>query len=278
MITSQSPSTPSGCSHYYVIGCTGRGKRWRCAATNVRLKADPARLQQIFWNLIKNAIKFTPEGGRITVSTSNDNAGNLCFEVEDTGVGIDGEALPKIFKAFEQGERAHLGGLGLGLAITKALVETHHGTISAESEGIDKGARFRVLLPTSAQQVNGSAETKTTPAAERQSLRILLVEDHEDTNRSLTALLRRRGYDVSPANSVRSALDLATNGHFDVLVSDIGLPDGTGIDLMQALDSHRPSFGIALTGFGMEEDVRKTRDVGFDHHLVKPVDLNRLML
>ena len=246
------------------------------AASNVRLEADPARLQQIFWNLIKNAIKFTPEGGRITVRTSNDDAGNLRFEVQDTGLGIDGEALPKIFKAFEQGERAHLGGLGLGLAITKALVETHRGTISAESEGIDKGARFRVLLPTSAQQVNGSAETKTAPSAKRQSLRILLVEDHEDTNRSLTALLRRRGYHVSPANSVRSALDLATSGHFDVLVSDIGLPDGTGIDLMQALDSHRPSFGIALTGFGMEEDVQKTHEVGFNHHLVKPVDLNRL--
>lgn len=248
----------------------------RLNAETVRLNADPARLQQIFWNLVKNAIKFTPDGGKISVTSWNDDAGNLWFEVEDTGLGIDAEALPKIFNAFEQGERAHLGGLGLGLAITKALVETHQGTITAESEGTHEGARFRVMLPTPVQDPGDSAEAKTAPAAERHSLRILLVEDHEDTNRSLTALLRRRGYEVSPANSVRSALDLATNAHFDVLVSDIGLPDGSGIELMQALDSHRPSFGIALTGFGMEEDVLKTRNVGFNHHLVKPVDLNKL--
>ena len=246
------------------------------AAENVRLQADPARLQQIFWNLIKNAIKFTPDGGKLTIVTCNDAAGNLCVHVEDTGVGIDAESLPKIFKAFEQGERAHLGGLGLGLAITKALVETHQGTITAESEGVGKGARFSVVLPTSVQQLEGVVATNSTPAHERQSLRILLVEDHEDTNRSLTKLLRRRGYEVAPANSVRSALDLAAAGRYDVLVSDLGLPDGSGIDLMQALDSDRPSLGIALTGFGMEEDIQKTRSVGFAHHLVKPVDLNRL--
>lgn len=245
-------------------------------AANVRLNADPARLQQIFWNLLKNAIKFTPEGGKITVTTRNDEVGNLRVAVEDTGLGIDAEALPKIFKAFEQGDRAQLGGLGLGLAITKALVETHQGTITAESEGTDRGARFEVMLPTSAQEVNG--ETRAAPAApsERHALRILLVEDHEDTNRSLTKLLRRRGYDVAPANSVRSALDLAAGARFDVLVSDIGLPDGSGIELMRALNDDRPSLGIALTGFGMEEDVQKTHDVGFHHHLVKPVDLNKL--
>jgi CheY-like chemotaxis protein len=246
------------------------------AAINVRLEADPARLQQIFWNLIKNAIKFTPEGGTVTISTANDEAGNLSVEVQDTGMGIDAESLPKIFKAFEQGERAHLGGLGLGLAITKALVETHRGTIVAMSDGPGHGARFSVLLPTSVQQIDGQVKKSTAPAAERQSLRILLVEDHEDTNRSLTRLLRRRGYDVEAANSVRSALDLAAAGRFDVLVSDIGLPDGSGIDLMVALNSDRPSLGIALTGFGMEEDVQKTQRVGFAHHLVKPVDLNKL--
>ncbi|MBA3274067.1 MAG: response regulator [Chthoniobacterales bacterium] len=243
---------------------------------NVRLDADPARLQQIFWNLIKNAIKFTPDGGKVTVSTSNDDAGNLVVQVQDTGLGIDAEALPKIFKAFEQGERAHFGGLGLGLAITKALVETHDGHISAESDGSHKGALFTVVLPTSVQELDGATQTTATPATDRLSLRILLVEDHEDTSRSLTALLRRRGYEVSTANSVRSALDLAATGGFDVLVSDIGLPDGTGIDLMRALDSDRPPLAIALTGFGMEDDLRKTQDVGFNHHLVKPVDVNRL--
>ena len=246
------------------------------SAENVQLDADPARLQQIFWNLIKNAIKFTPPGGSITIATSNDGAGQLCVSVEDTGVGIDSESLPKIFKAFEQGERARLGGLGLGLAITKSLVETHSGSITAHSDGADRGARFTVLLPTSHEKAGEHAARKPEPAGERQSLRILLVEDHEDTNRSLTKLLRRRGYEVEAAFSVRSALDLAAGARFDVLVSDIGLPDGSGIDLMQALDSDRPSLGIALTGFGMDEDVRRTLDVGFQHHLVKPVDLNKL--
>ena len=132
------------------------------------------------------------------------------------------------------------------------------------------------MLPTSSANLNGAEKVVPPAQSERHSLRILLVEDHEDTNRSLTSLLRRRGYDVAPANSMRSALDLAAGARFDVLVSDIGLPDGSGIDLMRALDSDRPSLGIALTGFGMEEDVQKTHDVGFHHHLVKPVDLNKL--
>jgi DNA-binding response OmpR family regulator len=102
------------------------------------------------------------------------------------------------------------------------------------------------------------------------------VEDHEDTNRSLTMLLRQRGYKVDPAYNLRSALDLAANSEFDVLISDIGLPDGSGIDLMSTLHAQRPLFGIALTGFGMEEDIRRSYDVGFAHHLVKPVDLNKL--
>jgi CheY-like chemotaxis protein len=107
-------------------------------------------------------------------------------------------------------------------------------------------------------------------------MRVLLVDDHEDTNRSLTQLLRRRGYHVQPANSVQSALEAAAQERFDVLVSDIGLPDGNGIELMQRLKSDHPIFGIALTGFGMEDDLRRSHDGGFNHHLVKPVDLNRL--
>jgi len=146
----------------------------------------------------------------------------------------------------------------------------------AESAGKDQGARFTILLPTTQQKVGGHASAAPVRARDRQSLRILLVEDHEDTNRSLTKLLRRRGYEVEAAMSVRAALDLAASGHFDVLVSDIGLPDGSGIELMQALESGRPSLGIALTGFGMEEDVQRTQEVGFQHHLVKPVDLNKL--
>jgi CheY-like chemotaxis protein len=114
-----------------------------------------------------------------------------------------------------------------------------------------------------------------TPS-QRRSLRILLVEDHEDTNRSLTQLLQRRGYEVLPAETMAKAMELAAAKEFDVLVSDIGLPDGSGIELMQQLSSERPVFGIALTGFGMEEDIRRSHEGGFEYHLIKPVDLNRL--
>jgi HAMP domain-containing protein/signal transduction histidine kinase/ActR/RegA family two-component response regulator len=247
-------------------------------ARKVHLRADPARLQQIFWNLINNAVKFTSRDGQISISTSNASKGELRVEIADTGLGIEPDSLPKIFDAFEQGGRTQLGGLGLGLAISKALVEAHKGTITAQSAGRNKGSTFTLVFPTSEK-----AAAQITPAispklAEHQAMRILLVEDHEDSNRSLTNLLRRRGYQVQSALNFQSALDLSTKGEFDVLISDLALPDGSGIDLMQTLRSTRPVLGIALTGFGMEDDVRKSREAGFQHHLVKPIDLNKLDL
>jgi CheY-like chemotaxis protein len=249
--------------------------RTEFAAEKVSLAADPARLQQIFWNLIKNAVKFTPEGGRLEIRTENSN-GQLRVEVADSGMGIDAETLPKIFNAFEQGDRSQLGGLGLGLAISKALVETHQGELTAASAGPGQGATFTAIFPIAESSIGDSRAAIPAAPAERKAMRVLLVEDHEDTNRSLTQLLRRRGYHVQAAHSVQSALEAAAREPFDVLVSDIGLPDGSGIDLMQKLKGERPIFGIALTGFGMEDDLRKSHEVGFHHHLVKPVDLNRL--
>jgi signal transduction histidine kinase len=245
-------------------------------ARKVHMRADPARLQQIFWNLINNAVKFTPRNGQIIITTSNDSKGQLHVEIADTGLGIESEALPKIFDAFEQGGRTQLGGLGLGLAISKTLVEAHKGTITAQSAGRNKGSTFTLVFPTCEK-----AEAQIAPAAlpklsERQPLRILLVEDHEDTNRSLTNLLRRRGYHVQSALNFQSAVNLSAQEQFDVLVSDLALPDGNGIDLMQKLSSKQPLLGIALTGFGMEDDIRKSYDAGFKHHLVKPIDLNKL--
>jgi signal transduction histidine kinase/HAMP domain-containing protein len=244
-------------------------------AKRVHMRADPARLQQIFWNLINNAVKFTPPNGQITITTANDPGGKLCVEIADTGMGIEPEALPKIFDAFEQGGRTQSGGLGLGLAISKTLVEAHKGTITAESAGRNKGSRFELVFPTSEKAEAQIAPMLSPIFAERQPMRILLVEDHEDTNRSLTSLLRRRGYHVQSALTFQSALELSAKGKFDVLISDLGLPDGSGIDLIQKLPS-RPPLGIALTGFGMEQDIRKSREVGFQHHLVKPIDLNKL--
>ncbi len=245
------------------------------SAKKVHMRADPARLQQIFWNLINNAVKFTPPNGQITITTTNDSGGRLRVEIADTGMGIEPEALPKIFDAFEQGGRTQLGGLGLGLAISKTLVEAHKGTITAQSDGRNKGSRFALVFPT-CEKVEAQIAPALSPRfAERQPMRILLVEDHEDTNRSLTSLLRRRGYHVRSALTFQSAVELSAKEKFDVLISDLGLPDGNGIDLIQKLAS-KPPLGIALTGFGMEQDIRKSREVGFHHHLVKPIDLNKL--
>ena len=245
-------------------------------ATQVHLRADPARLQQIFWNLIKNAVKFTPNQGKLVIRSRNDTTGQFQFEVEDSGCGIQGDALPNIFHAFEQGGRTQLGGLGLGLAISKALVEAHQGSITALSEGRDRGAKFTAIFPTCLPDPIEASVSPPESATKRKSFRLLLVEDHEDTNISLTRMLRRRGYEVHPAHDVRTALDLAAANDFDVLVSDIGLPDGTGTDLFRTLRAQRQIFGIALSGYGMEEDICRSRDVGFSHHLVKPVDLNKL--
>jgi HAMP domain-containing protein/signal transduction histidine kinase/ActR/RegA family two-component response regulator len=247
-------------------------------ARKVHLRADPARLQQIFWNLINNAVKFTPSNGQISISTSNSSEGELHVGIADTGLGIEPESLPKIFDAFEQGGRTQLGGLGLGLAISKALVEAHKGTITAQSAGRNKGSLFTLVFPTSEKAAAQIAPTVSPKLPEHQAMRILLVEDHEDSNRSLTNLLRRRGYHVRSALNFQSALDLGTKEEFDVLISDLALPDGSGIDLMRTLQSTRPVFGIALTGFGMEDDARKCREAGFRHHLVKPIDLNKLDL
>ncbi|PYK07178.1 MAG: hybrid sensor histidine kinase/response regulator [Verrucomicrobia bacterium] len=248
------------------------------AAHKVYLQADPARLQQIFWNLIKNAVKFTPEGGQICVSTSNDAGDQLHVKVVDTGFGIEPESLPKIFDAFEQAGWTQFGGLGLGLAISKTLVDAHKGTITAESAGRNKGATFTLIFPTCKRVDDQAAPAASPTTPQRQTMRILLVEDHEDTNRSLTRLLRRRGHHVQSASTVQSALDLGKKEEFDVLISDLGLPDGSGIDLMRTLNSERQLLGIALTGFGMEDDIRKSHDAGFKHHLVKPIDLNKLDL
>jgi signal transduction histidine kinase/ActR/RegA family two-component response regulator len=245
-------------------------------ARKVHLRADPARLQQIFWNLINNAVKFTPRNGQIIITTSNDSKGQLRVEIADTGLGIESEALPKIFDAFEQGGRTQLGGLGLGLAISKTLVQAHKGTITAQSAGRNKGATFTLVFPTCEKAPAQIAPAAVPKLSERQPLRILLVEDHEDTNRSLTNLLRRRGYQVQSALNFQSALNLGTKEEFDVLISDLALPDGTGIDLMQKLHPTQPPLAIALTGFGMEDDVRKSYEAGFQHHLVKPIDLNKL--
>jgi len=241
-------------------------------------RADSTRLQQVFWNLIKNAVKFTPPGGNITVATRNDEAGRIIISVADTGLGISGEALPHIFKAFEQGDvsgQHRYGGLGLGLAISKAIMEAHEGTILAESPGPGRGATFTIALD-SAGAPAPLSPSHATPGHPSRTLRLLVVEDHETTRNVLEHLLTNRGHHVTTAGSIEEALTAFAADHFDGIISDLGLPDGSGLDLMQQIQRQRPIPGIALSGYGMEADLRRTKEAGFFAHLVKPVHLDQL--
>ncbi len=239
---------------------------------------DPARLQQVFWNLIKNALKFTPSGGTITVSTKNVERGGIAVTCEDTGIGISAETMPHIFRAFEQGDVAgqhRYGGLGLGLAISRAIVGVHGGTISAQSEGTGLGSKFTVTLATvdaPAPAANASSPN-ATPA---RALRLLIVEDHEATRTVLTRLLTRSGHRITAVTTMREALAAFAAERFDAVVSDLGLPDGSGLDLMREIQRQRAVPAIALSGYGMEDDLRQTKEAGFCAHLVKPVNVDQL--
>jgi two-component system CheB/CheR fusion protein len=247
--------------------------------------ADATRLEQVFWNLIKNAVKFTPAGGRVRVVCRR-AGGAAVVEVTDTGAGIEPDALTRIFNAFEQegpSVTRRFGGLGLGLAISKALVEAHRGAIRASSEGKGKGATFEVTLPLSrpapAAEAPAGAPGWEAPGREDASrpLRILLVEDDEDSQEMLRRVLETGGHDVQAAGDVSTALALADARAFDLVLSDLGLPDGSGIDLMRELRRRGKTMpAIALTGYGQEEDVRQSHEAGFSTHLTKPINLDRL--
>ena len=250
------------------------------------VEADPARLQQVFWNLLKNAIKFTPPGGRIGLRAWGEGK-QVAVEVCDTGIGIEPHSLSRIFEPFEQGEpgtTGKFGGLGLGLAISKALVQLHGGTITAHSPGQDQGATFTVRLPIhTAQEATepGEAAGPVGRAADQcQSgrLRVLLVEDHSDTARILCRLLKRAGHEVALAGDIASAIsEAAQRREFNLLISDLGLPDGSGLDLLRELRARgNPIPAIAITGYGQDEDLRRTREAGFVAHLTKPIELHQL--
>ncbi|HSK80475.1 MAG TPA: ATP-binding protein, partial [Thermoanaerobaculia bacterium] len=241
--------------------------------------ADEARLQQVFWNLLKNAVKFTPAGGGIEIRTVNEEPGSIRIDVIDRGIGIEPETLPRLFSAFEQGDATitrTFGGLGLGLAICKALVDRHGGTLSGVSAGRGKGATFTVVLETVSTPSREQRAVAVAPTSAQRPLRLLLVEDHEPTLEVMTALLEAAGHQVKAARDLASGRRLAAAGDFDLLVSDLGLPDGSGLDLMRELHERYGLRGIAVSGYGMEEDLRRSRDAGFAEHLVKPVDPAKL--
>jgi two-component system, chemotaxis family, CheB/CheR fusion protein len=239
--------------------------------------ADEARFQQIVWNLVQNAIKFSRDEGEIRISTANESPGELTITVQDHGIGIEPEAMNTIFNPFEQGERSlkrRFGGLGLGLAISKSLAEAHAATLTAMSEGLNRGATFRLTIKTSALIAHDGTISLPVQARVRWALRILLVDDHVDTCTVMGKLLAARGHTVTVAHDMKSALERIEAGGFDVLISDVGLPDGSGTELISK--SKNRLVGIAMSGFGTDADARRSLEAGFSQHLIKPVTMEKL--
>jgi two-component system CheB/CheR fusion protein len=245
------------------------------------VEADAVRVRQILWNLLHNAVKFTPEGGRVTVRLSREGE-RARLEVEDTGLGLAPHFLPDVFEMFRQAEagpsRRH-GGLGIGLALVRQLVELHGGDVRAESEGLGKGARFTVWLPLrrSPGEVSVAAPGEAGSLA---GVRVLVVDDSEDTVWMLTRLLETEGAEVFAALSGPEALRLAEETDLDLVLSDLSMPEMDGYELLRELRV-RPGTAevpvLALTGFGQAEDAERTLAAGFSAHLSKPVELETLL-
>src|SRR5262245_47378595 len=258
---------------------------FRLCAAHTYVEGDPARLQQVFWNLIKNSVKFTPEKGQITIETANPAPDKIEVRVIDTGIGIEPKAIDKIFNAFEQGQSditRRFGGLGLGLTISKTLIDAHAGHVRVQSPGKDKGATFSGELKTVESPVERDGHREDRPVDRKLApavsahRRVLLVDDHHDTCLGMKRMLERRGYQITIAHSAEQAVEKVRTQDFDLLISDIGLPDRSGYDLMREVRLNKPLPGIALSGFGSEQDVNQAREAGFAEHLTKPINFERL--
>ena len=271
----------------YLVGMCHSEFRGKELAVSLQLNAemhhvytDAGRLQQVLWNVLRNAAKFTENGGNISIATCNDDKRNILIQVMDTGIGMAAETMSRLFTPFEQGEQLisrRYGGLGLGMAISSALVELLGGSLTAFSEGLGKGSTFSITFPAKpAEQVKPKPTELTKRVRAGVGVKILLIEDHTDTSIALVRLLKRQGYEVATADSVATGLEAARNGKFNLLVCDIGLPDGTGFQLMEEFRKHSRTPALALSGFGMEEDVAKSRLAGFEGHLTKPVNFQKL--
>jgi CheY-like chemotaxis protein len=232
----------------------------------------------MLWNLIRNAAKFTPDGGHIYVRTRDERM-HVQISIEDTGIGIEPEQIGKLFNAFEQGNQnmtQQFGGLGLGLAITKALTDVHGGTVMAQSPGAHCGATFTIILPTAAKPVEEAIVAAPAVRHPAGPLTVLLIEDHADTAEVMAQLIRSLGHEVTVVGLVADALAATQSASFDLIVSDVGLPDGTGLDFIKAFREHSDVPAVALTGFGTDEDVRRCLGAGFTSHLTKPVNFGQL--
>lgn len=266
----------------------------RLSAIEPIVNADLVRVLQILWNVLKNAVKFTPQHGTVTVETRIDASRHLAIvRISDSGVGMTAEEVPRIFEAFSQGDHAlkggskRFGGLGLGLAITRSLLEAHAGRIAVESAGLGHGSTFTIELPLETSQSQLPASSLISRANPRlgnalsggdlTGRRVLVLEDHVASREGMAVLLTRRGFEVSQAATVAEALDLVAAQTFVLVISDIGLPDGDGYTFMRELRKlHPASVAIALSGHGSETDRQQARDAGFADLLTKPINIRAL--
>jgi signal transduction histidine kinase len=253
------------------------GLQIELGARRTQIRGDAVRVQQACWNVLRNAVKFTPERGTIAITTGNDQE-HLWIRVQDTGVGFLPDQAARIFEPFERGGRQsslpRVGGLGLGLAIGRSIMEAHGGTLTAQSAGHKKGAVFTLTFPLAAPKAPAQNAAPASPAREGR-LSILLVEDHEDTRVYIQRLLAS-SHQITPVGTADEALKVAETNRFDLVISDLGLPDLSGHELMRQLHARFGLPGIALSGYGMENDVEESRKSGFKYHLTKPVSFDRL--
>ena len=262
----------------------GRNHELLISLSEMRIEADTTRLEQMFVNLLANAAKYTPSGGRIEVIAGPEGGEFVC-RVKDNGVGIAAELLPKLFDLFVQADRSLArseGGLGIGLTLVRSLAELHGGSIAARSDGADQGSEFVLRLPAALSEVapdnevrSGSQE-KTAP----RGLRVLVVDDNEDTARGMARLLRHSGHTVQVAHTGPDAIVAAREHHPEVVILDIGLPGMDGYEVAAQLrreECCKEAVIVAVSGYGQDEARRRSKHAGFDFHLVKPVDIDSLM-
>ncbi len=246
------------------------------------VEGDPVRLGQIAWNLLNNAIKFTPPAGKVRISLTSDNF-DAVLMVEDSGQGIAAEFLPHVFEIFRQADASIVrkqGGMGIGLALVQQLAELHGGSVKAESEGVGQGARFTVRIPLYQQGLSSMPAEKTGVTGALSRKFILVVDDSPETTEMLGKLLELEGAFVEAARSGAEALEIAGRKNFDLVISDISMPEMDGYQLLRRLRKLPDMMdvpAVALTGYGRTNDIERAIDEGFAEHLTKPLDLDQLL-